>query len=247
MKNECFKNPPISEAIFDIRVELPAGIDISLLESFYEKIKDDYPIKQINTQGKIVVEKKEGEAPIVNSSESSNGFIYKSVDGTKIIQTRLDGFTFNKLKPYANWKDFSEEAFALWNEYVQISHPAKITRMALRYINLIELPFGIESFKEYFSTVPEISPDLPQVLQEFFFRLVIPYNEIKGTAIITQTIDSSKLNDKFIPYIFDIDVFKNVDLLTDDKNITTYFEELRKIKNDIFIKSLTEKAKSLFE
>lgn len=245
MKTECFANPPINEAIFDIKLELPEGIDINIIESFYEKIKKDYPTKQVNNQGQVSFEMKPGEKPVINSTEGQNGFVYKSIDGTKIIQTRKDGFTFNKLKPYTNWSDFSKEAFYLWNNYVQIFHPAKIKRIALRYINLIELPIGIKSFKEYFSTVPEISSQLPQVLQEFFLRLVVPFN---GTnAIITQTIDNSKLNDKFIPYIFDIDVFKNVDLLSDDKTIPIYFEELRTIKNDIFIKSLTEKAKELFK
>ena len=48
-----FPNAPITEALLDIRVELPEGIDIARLESFHEHIKDRFPDKK--TRGAFAI------------------------------------------------------------------------------------------------------------------------------------------------------------------------------------------------
>lgn len=247
MKIVTFKNPPITEALLDIRVTLPSGFDINTLEEFTNKIRSEFPVKQVNTQWETSFQLKKGENPVVTAKDSTNGFLYKTNNNSKIVQARVDGFTFNKLKPYSDWARFSKEAKMLWELYVRIAKPVNITRVALRYINLIEIPLPIKDFKEYFLTGPEITPSLPQGLSEFFIRLVIPDQETNNTAIITETIDQGKLNEKTLPLIFDLDVFKIVDIAADDKKLWEIFKSLREYKNKVFFNTFTDKAKKLFD
>jgi len=68
------------------------------------------------------------------------GYMFRSEDEFNVVQFRVDGFTFNRLKPYTSWKSVWPQALELWRKYQNMALPVAITRMALRYINHIELP-----------------------------------------------------------------------------------------------------------
>ena len=153
--------------------------------------------------------------------------------------------TSNKLKPYESWDAFSTEARKLWDIYFQITNPVRITRIALRYINRIEIPLPMNDFKEYVLTTPEIAPKLPQALNHFFMQLEIPNPELPAIALITQTMEKPTENQR-LPLILDIDVFSKIGFINNDEKIWKEFEKLRKFKNDLFHNSITEKTKELF-
>lgn len=182
------------------------------------------------------------------SSGGPIGYLFHAPpDDKKIVQARLDGYTFNKLKPYNNWEEFSSEAKELWGKYLKVAKPVNVTRLALRYINRTELPLPFTDFKEYLLTVPEIGPDILNALSGFFARLVIPNSDIQANAVITETME--KIDDKaeVLPFIFDIDVSRNYVFEPQSDEIWQTLNRLREFKNQIFLNSLTEKAKELFK
>lgn len=241
-----FPNAPITEALLDIRVELPADVDIKKLESYQELIKGRFPDKK--TKGLVAVQVQvspDGTPQSLPASGGPQGFLFRSPSEHKIVQARIDGFTFNKLKPYEEWKKFRDEAHELWDMYRVMFRPAKITRIALRYINRIEVPLPFKDFKEYILTNPEVAPKLPQSLAHFYMQLVMPNPDIMATAVITQTMEPAT-EKNLLPLILDIDVFKET-IYTDEKTMWDDLEKLRVFKNDIFFDSVTDKAKELFK
>lgn len=244
-----FPNAPITEALLDIRVELPEDVDIKKIESFHEHIKDRFPDKKTRGAFAIGVQlMPDGTPQSLPASGGPQGFLFRSPNENKIVQARIDGFTFNKLRPYENWTVFRSEAKSLWNIYAELFAPKRITRIALRYINRIELPLPIKDFKEYILTTPEIAPKLPQGLAHFFMQLVIPNHEIGATATISQTMENPlpTVTQK-LPYIFDIDVWKETLYEGNKQEMWDEFEKLRIFKNEIFFNSITDKTKELFK
>jgi len=239
-----FTNPPVTEAVLDLRVKLPASFDMKLFDTYSEKVKSDFPTKETQWIANFKLDAKEKVAAI--QSNEINGFFLKSADGSRVIQIKKEGFSFNKLKPYDSWENFSKDAFSYWNLFLEIIQPEEVTRVAVRYINLIKIPTTAKDFEEYFLTIPQIGPNLPQLVSEQFMRLVINDEGGINTAIISQAIDVSKLDGKNIPFIFDIDVFKEVNLKPNDLKIKEILESQREFKNRIFSESLTDKAKELF-
>ncbi|MBI4699124.1 MAG: TIGR04255 family protein [Nitrospirae bacterium] len=243
-----FPNAPITEALIDIRVQLPEEINLDKLKTFHESIKERFPQKQerISIQAGFKFTP-EGSATLPPSSKP-DGYLFRSMTENKVVQARLDGFTFNKLKPYEKWELFRNEAHVLWDSYFKIAKPIKVLRIALRYINRIELPLSITNFKEYILTTPEIAPKLPQGLAHFFMQLVIPNHEIAATATITQTIENPlpAATHKF-PYIFDIDVWKDTLYEGSNQEMWDEFEKLHIFKNEIFFNSITKKTEELFK
>jgi uncharacterized protein (TIGR04255 family) len=190
--------------------------------------------------------KLEGETKA--GSPTEDGYLFQSRDGKRIVQARLDGFTFNKLKPYDDWNTLREEAKELWGRYVDIARPEVAHRIALRYINRIELPLPIPDFKDYVRTAPDIAPGIPQAVQNFFLRLEIPYSS-GALAILTETVQPppDPASAQRLPLILDIDVIRAESFLPPYTDIWEKFEELRNIKNDIFFNTITPKAEELFQ
>lgn len=242
-----FPNAPITEALLDIRVELPEDVDIKKIESFHELIKDRFPDKKIRGTFAIGVQlMPDGTPQSLPTSGGPQGFLFRSPNENKIVQARIDGFTFNKLRPYENWTVFRSEAKSFWDMYIDLFVPRKVTRIALRYINRIEVPLPLKDFKEYILTNPEIAPKLSQFIDHFFMQLILPNPEIQAKAIITQTMEPATAKNK-LPLILDIDVFSEAVYVDNKEEIWNDFEKLHVFKNEIFFNSLTDKAKELFK
>ncbi len=244
-----FPNAPITEALLDIRVTLPAQTDLAKLATFHDAIKKQYPSKQERLAWRGHLEIKASPVPEVSQSATGgpDGYLFTSVDGRQVVQARLEGFTFSRLKPYDKWATLRDEARELWQHYVQIASPETVTRIALRYINRIEIPLPMRDFKDYILTTPEIAPDLPQGLGSFFMRLVIPDPKAQAVAIVTETMEPIDESRNRLPLIFDIDVFRTAAFNIQDNVMWEAFEYLHDLKNDIFFKSITPKTKELFQ
>ena len=243
-----YKNPPITEALFDIRVEVPKKFDQSKFTQFYEKVKDQYPTKQQHIKWEAAFKLQDDSPPKtqLDSKCTENGLLMRSSSNDKIVQARLDGFTFNKLKPYNGWENFSKEADSLWKEYVEIIKPTSIKRVALRFINLLEIPLPFDDIKDYLLTSPDIAEGMPNAMSDFLLRLVIPEPETGNTLLLHETLDKSKNIPGVFPLIFDIDVFREVNLkLSEVDKLWGIINSLREYKNCVFESTLTEKAKDL--
>ena len=244
-EREIFRNAPITEALLDIRVILSDNTGLDQLVAFHDNVRDRYPHKRDRKMWKGSIHVRAEGPEIAGSGGGIDGFLFSSVDGKNIVQCRLDGFTFNRLKPYDRWETFRDEAFELWQSYVRIAAPKQITRVALRYINRIEIPLPITDFKDYVLTRPEIAPGLPQGLSNFFMQVTIPITNLPAQSVITEAMEPIT-ETKRLPFILDIDVFRQAAFDVSGQEAWEFFEKLHDLKNHIFFKSITPKAKELF-
>jgi uncharacterized protein (TIGR04255 family) len=238
-------NAPITEALIDIRIKVKSGFDVNQLQSLHESILYNYPEKKEskNWEGKFELK---ADGPQVSAGGGQvSGYFFKSADKKQIFQAKVDGFTFNRLKPYETWESFRTEAKRLWQLYSEMVSP-EIVRVAVRYINKFNIPFPIKDFNEYLKAAPSVPEGLPQTVTSFFDRIVISNPEIEATAIITKVFEQM-VEPSSIPIILDIDAFRlNPDGI-EEREAWLLLEKLRDFKNDIFFLSITDKAKELFQ
>jgi len=243
---ETFPKAPITEALLDINVALPAEINLPALLKFHDAIQERFPHKQERFLQKF--EFRVGTTPEAkNLTKEIDGFLFLSPDKTKIAQSRLDGFTFNKLKPYEKWGTFSQEAKELWQLYVSVARPVNVRRVGLRYINSIDLPLPVEDLDKYFTTTPHAPPSLSQGIHTFFLQISIPHSSSAAKGLMTQTFKPFQPESKVLSYIMDIDVAFHFEVQAPDTDaIWSYVDLLHDFKNDIFFSSITEETKKLF-
>jgi uncharacterized protein (TIGR04255 family) len=243
---ETFKNAPITEALIDIRAELDTSIQLSNLETLQKDVANQYPKTKLRQRFEGSIEFKSQTPPLAQTkSLGPDGYLLWSEDEKQVVQYRLDGFTFSRLRPYRDWDTMSSQARQLWDLYVSRIKPVRATRIALRYINLIEIPTKSFILEDYFNSTPKIPEGLPQTLEEFLSRIVISISEFDARAVVTFTTQPSK-NPTVSAILFDIDVFRHVQLAPESPAIWDILSGLRGIKNDIFFKYVTEKTKELF-
>lgn len=237
-----YKHPPITEAIIDFQFSLPEETPTTKLESIYKDLQERYPTKEkLNySRGHFEINTDGGTSSI---QSEHIGYKFTSKDRMFIFQCRRDGFTLSRLAPYKDWDNLEMEAKDLWQRFLLIVKPI-VTRIAVRYINRIDIPSLQDNFEDYFRTLPKLSGELPQQLSKFFMQLEIPQKEIAGRALITQT-SLPQSNEDTISVILDIDIFQE-DNITADINIWKACSEMRKLKNTIFRACITSKTEELF-
>ncbi|MBL7049251.1 MAG: TIGR04255 family protein [Nitrospira sp.] len=237
-------NAPIAEALIDIRVKLPATLKVEIIDTIYDAIKDKYPDKQEQKISELKLDLR-SEDTVNSSGAIVNGYRYISSDKKQIVQTRLDGFTLSRLHPYVKWDEMRDEAFRLWELYKDITSPDSIIRVAVRYINILNIQLPIKDFGDYLSAPPIVPDGLPQGISSFLNRIVISEPSIGASAIITQALEQIALD--AAPIILDIDAFKLKPNGMEEKDAWEAIDQLRHFKNRIFFNSITDRLKEEYK
>jgi len=239
-----YPQAPITEAIIDIRVRLPESMRPDDLDELHALVRDQYPGKENRAlaQGRCEV----GAHVSASASQQPIGFLFKTSDEKQVFQARTDGFTFSRLAPYESWKPFRDEARRLWELYRQVGKPEEVLRLAVRYINRIDIPLPFDDLNQYLRTFPEVSPDLPQALSGLFMQLTIPQPDIDCVTLLNEALIEPAHPD-IASIILDIDLFRQNSVPQDDAELWKFFEILHARKNAVFEACVTDKARELFK
>ncbi|MGQ0627905.1 MAG: TIGR04255 family protein, partial [Phycisphaerales bacterium] len=182
---------PIVEGLIDIRVEQSADATIAALKSACDELAAEFPSRQ---ERRMFVTQlhfsSEAGASSQTTDDGPDGVILRSADEKWVVQFRLDGFTVSRLQPYGTWHELKHKAAELWAKYSDAAKPTKVVRIASRFINRVSLPIG-ESFEKTFLTHFLIGQTLPQSVAGYLLRVVIPIEEQKAVAIVTQSLEGT--------------------------------------------------------
>jgi len=163
-----------------------------------------------------------------------------------LIQPR--GMTFNHLPPYSSWEVFQPEARQLWERYVKFVKPEAVTRVALRYINRIEIPEVTFETNDYFHLYPQIPDMIPQDMSAFFMQIQMPQVDLGPdvtAAINFAPVQPSREHSTSI--LLDIDVFALRNLSTSSDEVFNLLDVIRARKNKLFEACITDRTRKLFK
>lgn len=225
---------PIKEALLDIRIE--PEIPFEKLHIFDEAAMAEYPNKKDRNVTETKFSLGGGDTKSVHRKI---GYIYTNSEKTRSVQARCNGFTMNIISSYKDWKDLRDEAEEYWNKYVQMFSPPSVIRCALRYINRIEVPVG-EDLSNIIHTRVEINDALPSNIDEYFLRVVLPFEENRKAIIIQSVEPPSGESSNTRGMILDIEAFTLRKYVANTDEIWTEMSALRRIKNQCFFKTLDD-------
>jgi uncharacterized protein (TIGR04255 family) len=231
-------HPPIVEAVVDIDCDLPVGLDFEGLEERARReLANDYPIRTTLLQEHS---DEQGHAGL-------GSYQFSTSDGRQLVQIRRAGFSFNRLAPYSSLDDYLPEIERLWHLFAGLVSPIQTRRIGLRYINRLLLPTdgGVVDLDEYL----RLGPRLPD---EETMRLVGFFNQHSAVEVKTKHhvkiwMLMQPLEGVRLPMIFDIEAMHfAVEEPQAWQNIRATILSLRRLKNDVFQKTLTERCLTLF-
>ena len=241
-------NAPITEAIIDFRVKLPSEFKAEAFLELKNLIGERFPKVEERRLFTSQFRINKGELQLPSSKyHGVQGYFFRPKDDKKVAQFRVDGFTFSRLRPYTQWEEMLEEARELWGIYCGIAQPEAITRLAVRYINHINIPLPIDDLSDYLTASPRIPDNIQGVISGFLSKVVVYVQEMDVAANIVQALEKSTKPDKHITVVLDIDSYKLGDFTADNGEIWDILANLRNLKNRIFFNSITDQTVRLFE
>ena len=241
-----YAKAPITEALIDLRVSFGDDVSLEKLKQFGASVRDKYPNEATREmlQGQFDFR---SPSPSSHSSRSVMGYIFHSEDRRQAVQARLDGFTFSRFAPYVDWRQLLDEAKRLWGQFVTLLNPNAVVRVAVRYVNQINLPLkhGTLAFENYLKTFPGLGLEEDVVLEQFFVRLVMPQQDLGAKLILTEALLPQQ--GASIGVILDIDLFReNLAINPQSNEIWDILETFRERKNKYFEASITDATRELF-
>lgn len=238
--------PPIKEALIDVRLAFESSVEVERLKALHADLSDDYPIS--DEKRAFVAQLRVEAGKVLPPSTEDLGFaalVFSNSDKSRIVQVRRDGFTVNRLAGYTTADPLIADALRLFELYRRLVSPNAITRVAMRYINSLVLPYQHgEEVRKYLAAPPEMPDGAPQQVSSFFTR-VTAHSDEADSVIVTQTLDHSvgRLDS---PVTMDLDAFFQGELPPTEDALSAALSRLRILKNRTFFALLTEQALELY-
>jgi len=243
MSHPHLRNAPITEAVLEIRTALPDDVGEGDLNRFAEAISANYTKRRERLQFSVGFQ---GGTP-TGSEATVDGLLIEHETHPNIVQARLDGFAFSRLHPYEDWESFQSEALPLWNLYREVLRPIRIVRVALRYINTIELDVS-EDPSLTLAVLPGVpAPMAPVGLTSFTMQMLSEHPDFGAAAKVIEHLAPLEPGVERVQVMLDIDVFKTLDLSPEDPALWEHFDQLRELKNSLFFSSITPQARERYQ
>ncbi len=234
-----YSKPPIKEAIFDLQTRHETAFDEELFNNFLKKIPEysnNEPLRNININADDMTKQVE----IIGYKCISN-------DKKQIVLFKKNGFSFSRLEIYDGWDKNYKEALKLWEKYCEAVKPEAITRVATRFINKFKIPHVFTKPEEYFDSYIQYNKSISPVWNQMSHRVLLSHTNGIASHIVFDSVVNKQ--NPFVDVLFDIDVFSDNLGLSPSENpiLENTFNQLRKIKNDIFEKSITDKIRQMIK
>jgi uncharacterized protein (TIGR04255 family) len=245
-ERKTYNRAPIVEAVIDIRVAYRNGERMFTRPECASTFKPLFPRSQPIFALSMGLSSGADGALTTTQKQETVGWRLSNESESRILQIQQQGFTYSHLPPYTKWEVFSHEVQPLWEKFVETCGPERITRVAMRYINLLKLPAGQIELQDYLHLYPQtpkgIEP-LDGLLMQV--RSKLPEVEDGGRFVITLAPAQSGSDPGITPFVLDLDVFCEKDLDLNDSELWTILQQLRNAKNRLFEALLTDRMKEL--
>lgn len=160
MEKRKYKKPAIQEVIFEAKFAYN-NFDIAIPGQFYERVKDEYPIKQnihLSNNENFNGNHKESIEPQVPKLRVSKK------DNSIVLQVGPGIVTANEMK-HITWEQFLPKIKKALDAYIDCAQPKFVTRIGIRYVNHFLLPEENININEYF---------------DFGIRLPVAFTKLSG-------------------------------------------------------------------
>ncbi|MGC8552648.1 MAG: TIGR04255 family protein [Phycisphaerae bacterium] len=235
-----YSRAPISQALIDVQVAAARPLDLAKLALLPPQIAGDFQQLTPLFVGNAFLDMQAGQPARFDARQV--GYSMQGRGSYRYaLQARTDGLTVSRMEPYEKWENLRDEFMRIWGWYRGVVEPDGVTRLAVRYINIIDLPLPFGDFKEYLRTTPEIGGGLPAGLSGFAMQLQIPQPDLPGMIIFNEALAPPR-KPNVASVILDIDVFQTqkVPLAFEDR-----LEILHNIENSFFERSITDEFREL--
>jgi len=238
-----YQNPTIREALCEIHFRLPEGVawqDL-LYGRLFMKVQSRFP--ELEPVAQPGLELRMGaEGPKLISSQRRMRF--KELSGKILLQLSENVFTVNVLPKYPGWAQMKLEIRDAWKPACEVLRPARITRIGLRYINLVEPVSPHECPGDWLVASDHIPKAVLTSLPGFLAR-VETRSDADKRVIVTLGESAGSGDQKMGGLVFDIDCIVEKEMPMEGDALNEEIEQLHDTAWKIFSASMTPRLDAL--
>lgn len=164
----------IQEAVCEFRFAKDTEWNGDLPSVLYNKLKDEFPEKKQKITHKFEFRTNKNEIGSQKIDPVTNN-VFLSKNGKILIQIYPRMISVNCLRPYPSWELFSQKIDLVYSSLQEIIEIEKIDRIGLLYVYKIEIEEETLNLGDYFNFYPHLSPELPQVIENFIVGCEFTY------------------------------------------------------------------------
>lgn len=246
-----FKNPPIKEAIFAIYFK--EVVNAEQLNNFQntDYVKKNYPIinpnftLQVTNKGQI---NSNNTKPSFSTNHKQEGYTLQCGSAcNKSIQVTPTHISYHNFNKYAGWDTMYNELKEIWAEFCKSVGNNNLSRVSVRYINQIALPYPFKKgFADYIKLLPQIPDGMNKRVNNFFLQINVPDSNNEMQGVITETVLPVGENLSILNFLIDLTVLKEGKLECNGTEMWDSFTKIREFKNELFFSCITEETEKLF-
>lgn len=239
-----YENAPVILGILQFRYAPLKDFEIARVKQIASTFKKNFPnVEEKYSQG-ILINNEKNETNISLDKRKFEGVQIVSEDKSKVFVITPEKFTFQMKGKYSGWEDFTKDTKTFWNTFSENFGLEQLEGISLRYVNRFNLPLDLKDLKTYFTTYLEDKKNDFKI-SNYQFRFSSFDQESDFNINIGHSLENPTPEN--VPYIFDIDVLKNVPIKNKREIVWEEFEKIRLKKNEIFNKSITEETIKLIK
>jgi uncharacterized protein (TIGR04255 family) len=239
-----YGHAPITEAV--IQLVTSSAVNGAERGKVARRLKALYPNSQPLQTFNINISATGG--PGVAVGPQPQGFRLSSDDQADIVLIQHNGVVISRLAPYPGWEKFRERATAVWTEWRAATSNPPVSRIGVRYINRIDVPYVNEPMidpRDYVLFSPQ-DPGISSAPMQGYVVQITKLTDVPHwlTSVASTLVSPPPLLDH-ISILFDIDVFRTEEIPRRDDELWAVVDEARTIKNEIFERCITKKTREL--
>lgn len=235
------KEAPIVEAAIEIRCAAEEPWTEDRIRPLIQDDLEGYHFKDSTSRFRTGIRMEDGQ-PVTSPAEhvGFRGVRFTSDDDKYVCAFNREGLVVSRLEPYETWELFRDEAMRLWDLHARLGQPSIIERIGLRFINRIPLPSGKIEFSDFLETAPKPPRNVNLPIIEFLHKDSFSVPETSFQVNIVRTLQRpSTPETRNYALILDIDVYSHETISPNSKTIKEVLENMRKLKNHVFVGSIT--------
>jgi len=243
--SSTYNNPPIVEAVVELRFAPGAPWTEALLDALVGQFRKDYAgapqrRNQIQLQAHV-----QGEALATASRLSFHQMMLPTADGKAIVGVGEHLLSVHVLVPYPGWASFLLRVHKALSVYRELARPEGLALIGVRYIDQILLPDGGDTdLVEYFPCLPPRPESMPSMLDGF--HVVTQAHDAKDNFTAVLTMASVPSTDHRFAVLYDLNVVRVFERPAALDELQQHADFLHARQRRIFEDSITESTRRLF-
>ena len=246
--SEPLKEPPLIEAICELRFVKNPFDDVELVEGLCRRLANDFPQRTDVPVTLVNVALARDAAPNISTPNGSRVVQLKRADASAMAQLAPRALVVNHLRPYASWPQFRGLITDVVKAFRELAPAMTHEQIGLRYINFHALPAVAADVRvqDWLRVAPPTGAPLDRAMRGYLQRYEMVVEDPPATTFIHQ-VGTALLPDRAFGIMLDLDFSSATPAVDSAEQLVAWLDRAHAAISDAFVRSITDSAYTRFK